>query len=49
MLPVGGFGPFVVKDFDTKKLGVLVTSLGNQRKIDFWSFVVPILTCSFTT
>lgn len=49
LLPVSGFDPFLIKDFGTEKLGVLGTSLGNQRKIDFWSFVVPILMCSFTT
>lgn len=49
LLPVGKIGPFLIKDFGTKKLGVLVTSLDNQRKIDFGSSVVAILTCSFTT
>lgn len=34
---------FPLKAFGTKKFGVLVTSLENQRKKkDFWSFVVQI-------
>lgn len=31
--PVSRFGPFLIKDFGTKKLGVLVTSLDNWKKL----------------
>lgn len=49
LLPVCGFDPILTKYYGTKKFGVLVTALGNQRKIYFWFFVVPISTCCFTT